>query len=544
MSAKNYIQVIVPLKLEWEPVYSVPEGLELSEGDRVSVIFSNKEYISVVSKLHVAPREGIRESEILPVLEKVDWLPRITEQELKFWKMVASYYLCTLGEVYKSVYFQDQKPPRKWAAKDRSAIASEPALSPSARSAYELTLEAFSNRRTVLLDGAGEQLRTDIYLKLAINAVKNGKSVLYLVPGISVSALVEKRVKEVFPGVSVYHSAQTAARKRDIVMEARLGRPMLVLGTRSSLFIPFTNLGLVIVDQEQDIFYKQDSPAPRYHARECAIMMASVCGANVILGSDTPSLEALCNARTGLFAGIRPSGQAADKKYPLILIDTQAERRKRGMVGEVSLKLLAEVRKVTDSGGRVLVVSWSEVPELREGTTFVTPVAVKGMSTDGFGLIAVAQADSLLGRQDFRSDERALQLLRRLNSCCPLVIQTREAAHPVFKALAKAADTLYDNMIQERRSFGYPPFTRMVKLELTDNDENRQKLRARLLGNRLREILRPFSDPLILGPEKGEIRIFFKRDRNLTAGKAALYGEIVSFEKHHSCHVTIDVDPV
>ncbi len=542
MSAINYIQVIVPLKLDWEPVYSVPDGLEVAEGDRVSVIFSNKEYISVVSKLHVVPWDGICQRDIQPILEKVNYLPRITERELHFWKIIASYYLCTLGEVYKSVYFQDQKPPRKWTPKDRSAIAADPMLSPSLQDVYNGTLDAFSKGSTVLLYGTGIQSRTDIYLKLAINAIKNGKSVLYLVPGIAVSAFVEKHVREVFPDVFLYHSAQTAAKKRDIVLEARQGRPMLVLGTRSSLFIPFSNLGLVIVDEEQDVFYKQDSPAPRYHARECAIMMASVYGANVILGSATPSLEAFHNARTGLFTGIAPSSTAMDN-LPVFLIDTAAERRKRGMVGEVSLKLLAEVRKVADSGGKVLVVSWSEEPEL-QGVTYTTPHAVKSMPTDEYSLIAVLQADSLLGRQDFRSDERTLQLLRHLNSSCPLVIQTKEAGHPVFQALAKATDGLYDNMMAERRTFGYPPFTRMVKLELKDTDENRQKLRARFLGNRVKEVLRPFSDPLILGPEQGEIRIFFKRDKNLTAGKQALYKEVTSFEQQYSCHIIIDVDPV
>ncbi len=542
MNAKNYIQVIVPLKLDWEPVYSVPEGLEVAEGDRVSVIFSGKEYISVVSKVGVTPSDGISEAHIQPVLDIVDYLPRITELEMRFWKMIASYYLCTLGEVYKSVYFQDQKPPRKWAPKDRSAIAAEPGLKQELETAFSGTLDAFSNGRTVLLHGAGQEARTKLYLKLAVNAIKNGKSVLYLVPGIAISSLLEERIKEIFQDASIYHSGQTAAKRRNIVLEARQGRPMLVLGTRSSLFIPFSNLGLIIVDEEQDVFYKQDSPAPRYHARECAIMLASVCGANVILGSSTPSLEALHNARTGLFSDISLSGEV-ECPHPVTIIDTSAERRKRGMVGEVSLKLLAEVKVVADSGGKILVVSWAEEPEL-QGVTYATPVAVKSIPTDGYDLIAVLQADTLIGRQDFRSDERALQLLRRLNATCPLVIQTKESSHPVFQALTKASDGLYDNMMAERQAFGYPPFTRMVKLELKDSDENRQKLRARFLGNRVKEVLRPFSDPLILGPEKGEIRIFFKRDKNLTAGKQALYKEVTSFEQQYSCHIIIDVDPV
>ena len=99
-------------------------------------------------------------------------------------------------------------------------------------------------------------------------------------------------------------------------------------------------------------------------------------------------------------------------------------------------------------------------------------------------------------------------------------------------------------MMAERRIAGYPPYSRLVSVTLKDIDEGRLNLRSRLLSNRLREVLRPFSDPLILGPRGGETRIFFKRDKTLLPGKQALYREITSFEKQYSCHVTIDVDPV
>ena len=148
-------------------------------------------------------------------------------------------------------------------------------------------------------------------------------------------------------------------------------------------------------------------------------------------------------------------------------------------------------------------------------------------------------ADGLLGREDFRSDERALQLFSLLRGkTCLLVIQTRESSHPVF-SLSRAG-----NLLSERKVAGYPPFTRLVTVSLVDSEESRLTLRSRLLVNRLKEALRPFSDPMILGPEKGETRIFFKRDKNLTPGKAALYKEVTSFEHQYSCHIVIDVDPV
>ena len=123
MNAKNYIKVIVPLKLDWEPVYSVPEGLEVAEGDRVSVIFSGKEYISVVSRTGVTPDPDLREDSIHSILDKVAQLPPVSPRELRFWRTMASYYLCTVGEVYNNVYFRDRIAPKKWTARDRSAIA-------------------------------------------------------------------------------------------------------------------------------------------------------------------------------------------------------------------------------------------------------------------------------------------------------------------------------------------------------------------------------------------------------------------------------------
>lgn len=540
MSTKTYIQVIVPLKLDWEPFYSVPEGLELIVGDRVSVIFSGKEYMAVVSATGVVPPATLLRKEILEVLDKVTDLPLITEEEIKFWRAVASYYLCTVGEVYKNVYFQDRKPPKKWCGKDRNSIASIPVLSLEQNNSLAAIMGALTARKTVLLQGEDRD-RTELYLSLAVNTIKDGKSVLYIVPEIAFSKQLEERVKAVFPDVMVYNSKLTPAARRDTVIEARSGKPIIVLGTRSALFIPFKDLGLIIVDQEHDVLYKQESPSPRYNARDLAIMLGAVYGASVILGSSIPSLEAYYNAQTSLFAGIELD--SADNHAPVMVIDTTAERRKRGMVGELSLKLLAEIKRVKEAGGKILVVSWTEESDL-QGFDYATPFTVKSLPADGYDLIAILQADSLLNKQDFRCDERALQLLRRLNASCPLVIQTKVSEHPVFKALTTSQQGLYDTMLAERRTFGYPPFTRLVKLELTDADENRQKLRARFLGNRVKEVLRPFSDPLILGPEQGEIRIFFKRDRNLAAGKQALYREITSFEQQYSCHVTIDVDPL
>ena len=358
----------------------------------------------------------------------------------------------------------------------------------------------------------------------------------------------------VFPDVMPYHSGLTAAKRRDVILEARTGNPLFVLGTRSALWIPFEKLGLIIVDQEQDSFYKQDSPAPRYHTRETAIMLASIYGAKVILGSTCPSLESVYNSETGLFTRLELNQRFNNSPEPeVMLVDISAEKKKRGMSGSFSLKLLARLKDAVDGGEKALVICRAKaaIEQVREELENIfpgalgrsikldTPFAVKTIPYGEYDVIAVLLADGLLGREDFRSDERAMQMFTQLRGKTGLlVIQTRESGHPVFSI------EVANSLLAERKLAGYPPFTRMVKLELKDSDENRQKLRARFLGNRVKEVLRPFSDPLILGPEKGEIRVFFKRDKNLTAGKQALYKEVTSFEQQYSCHIIIDVDPV
>ena len=554
MNAKRYIQVIVPLKLDWEPVYSVPEGLELSEGDRVSVIFSGKEYVSIVSRTNVTPDTALREDAIHPILDKVTDLPPISPLEIKFWRTIASYYLCTVGEVYNSVYFRDQKPPRKWASKDRSAIASEPLLSPSQDSVYHGALAAFEAGKTVLLQGVSGSGKKEVYLKLAANTLRQGKQVLYLVPDIAVSKALEARLASVFPDVVPYHSGLTPAKRRDVALEARAGHPMIVLGTRGALWLPFENLGLIIVDQEQEPLYKQDSPAPRYHARETSIMLASLCGAKVILGSSCPSLESVYNTETGLFTRLELNQRFNNSTEPeVMVIDIAAEKRKRGMSGSFSLKLLAVLKDTVEAGKKALVVCRAKatIEEVREeidgifpgaldqSIMLVSPAAIKTIPDGEYALIAVLLADGILGREDFRSDERAVQLFTQLRGKTGLLaIQTRESRHPVFSI------ELANTLLAERKAVAYPPYTRLVTVSLADSDENRLTLRSRLLGNRLREKLRPFSDPQILGPQDGEIRVFFKRDRNLTPGKQALYKEVTAFEQQYSCHIIIDVDPV
>ena len=352
MDGSIFIQVILPLKLEWEPYYLVETPV--AAGDRVKVEFAGKDYVAVVSAADVTPPEQLVDR-ILYVKAIVRDLPPVYVQEIAFWRSLAAYYLCTIGEVYKAALLRDRVAGE--LPEPSKETGREVHLSPEQERAVGEVRNAFAAGKTALLHGVTGSGKTEIYLELARDTLAAGRSVLFLVPEIALSRQLEDRVAAVFPEVQVYHSAKTWPR-RAAVTKAVLDAPeYLVLGTRSALFLPHHNLGLIIVDEEHDNSFKQDSPAPRYHARESAIMLSVVQGAHVVLGSATPSLESLYNAETGRYAKVElkqrfHSGQEAE----VMIVDTVAERRKNGMAGCLSLKLLEQLSRTLEAGGQAVLL--------------------------------------------------------------------------------------------------------------------------------------------------------------------------------------------
>lgn len=564
MEDERFIQVILPLRLEWEPYYLVPEELSVAVGDRVQVEFANKRYVGVVSAVDVKPADELK-PRILYIVGREPDLPPVGLKEIRFWRDVADYYLCTVGEVYKAALARDAK-----ALSARKIPAIEPhdiQLSSLQEEAAQKAREAFAAHKTVLLHGVTGAGKTEIYLKLAQDVLQRGRSVLFLVPEIALSRQLEERVAAVFPEVLVYHSAQTPARRAQVATAIREGEKYIVLGTRSALFLPHRNLGLIIVDEEHDSSFKQDSPAPRYHAREASIMLGLTHDAAVLLGSATPSLESLYNAETGKFVKIDlkerfHSGKEAD----LLIIDTVAERRKNGMAGSFSLKLLACMKESLEVGEQVLLLgpprASLEARQIEQELAEYFPEAVigsdilvgsayvaKAFEHDALGLVAVLAADNILARQDFRADERTLQVLEQFRSrCSRFVIQTRQPHHPVFSELANGGDPT-GRILAERQQFGLPPYTRLIHVNLRDKMEKRVSYMAA-------ELARSLSLPLVgpYAPLAGrledshlrQIRIMLPRDKNLRASKHQLLLTVNEFEKaqKYSGHIVLDVDPL
>jgi primosomal protein N' len=568
MADARYIQVILPLKLEWEPYYRLPEGIDVQVGDRVRVRFAGAFYVACVSENNAIPSLDVKR--ILPVEAKEEGLPPISAEEIRFWRAVASYYLCNIGEVYKAAY------PSVHQHKSRLAIPpSEPPkesipLTEAQQKRADAIKKAFADKKTVLMSGAVGQ--ADIELSLALETLAKGQSVLLLIP--EARPELEKRIKKICPSLLVYHSGVSAARKKQVAEKLRTGDPCLVLGTRVSLFLPYHKLGLVIVDDEHDSFYKQDAPAPRYHARESAIMLACVHDANVLLASATPSLESIYNAQCGRFAEVKSGGEKSSSPR-IELINIAAEIRKNGMAGLFSLKLLAAMREALQEGKEILLLGSRRIyeqgkrmedevleyfPEARianldlgqpddEYEIYLGSIlGTKSFRTGKLGLVAIISYDGILSRQDFRADEKAFQVLSQYRNLSPrFVVQTREAGHPVFRLMAKDVNPV-EQMLTERSIAGYPPYSRLVRLQLKDTNANRLSMMSRDLAAIVANIGVRFEGPYtpVQDAESREIRVILPRDRELVKRKAAMAQAITAFEqdRKYSGHIVIDVDPV
>lgn len=578
-------------------------------------------------------------------------------------------------------YHQDEEPIGGSIIETSEGTEKEISLSAAQEEAYSKIKEIFAKGKPALLHGVTGSGKTEIYLKLAQETLVMGKNVLYLVPEIALSRQLEDRISETFPELLVFHSGETMSRKREVATvlrhagEPAEGKGYVVLGTRSAIFLPHKNLGLVIVDEEHDTSYKQDSPAPRYNGRETAIMMAKIFGANVILGSATPSLESLYNCSVGRYGLVTLNKRfydAADSDIEII--DTIAERRKNGMIGNFSRKLIEDIGKCLGEQRQVLILrerrayspivqcqECGDIPKCRccnvslslhrradgserlvchycgrvyeytgkchkcggelkplgSGTQKIeeeasklfpnariarldsdtaqsrkyetdtirkfsngeidiligTRMVAKGFDFSGLSLVAVLQADSILGQEDYRADERGLQLLEQFRGRCGrrgekglFVIQTSQPEHPVYQSIDGKLDEngTMARFLGERKLFGYPPYSRVIGVVIKDYNQARVDLLSRDLGEYLRRALAVKvsfapgvqNGPNVIGPYSPaidkisnqnirQIRVLLPKDRSLARNKETLAAAVERFEKEkkYSGHIALDVDP-
>lgn len=532
---EHYVRVLVPLKLDWIPVYRTE--LPLKRGDYVNVALSGRKYTGVVWECDALP--DISSGRILPVLSAAEGLPAASEREMKFWTFLSEYYLCSLGEVYKAA--RPAQLLRAWQAElrrmekaENARLARKDALD-SAVARLELRLAALEekisspHRSETVVSGlvsrkerilaqleekrkaaaalSGQEdipttapaanterplvvhgtQRLQTYMEAVTEALDAGGQVLILTPETAFCERLETFFSQRLG--SRLHTVGSPARRGRTAIALEQGTGIAVVCTKNGIFLPFSRLSLIIIDEEQDSLYKQNDSAPRYNGRDSALMLAELHSARVLLGSPSPSLETAYNCMNGKFVQLR----LPETTGRLSVIDVKAERKKNGMSGYFSRKLVAAIRGCK---GKVTLIRGWEKPEtlnMEISTLFpenapevLSPGELKSRGCDGTRLLAILQADALVDDRSFRCDEKALQLVETLRALVPeLIIQT--AVSERFDG----SKTL-ESLLAERREFNFPPFSRMVEIRSEADGEARARhflKRDAQLGRNKRRIL-------------------------------------------------------
>ena len=232
------------------------------------------------------------------------------------------------------------------------------ALSDKQQDAYNNILFNFIKKDVVLFHGVTSSGKTEIYIHLIQQALDKGQQVLYLLPEIALTVQICQRLRKVFgQRLGIYHSGYSDAERVEIWKKQISDNPYdVILGARSAVLLPFSHLGMIIIDEEHESSFKQQDPAPRYHARSVAIMMAQMYGAKTLLGSATPSIESLYNAQKGKYGYVRLNTRYGDISLPDIqVVDVKDLRRRKIMTGSFSPPFLAAIRSALQSGRQAII---------------------------------------------------------------------------------------------------------------------------------------------------------------------------------------------
>ena len=232
------------------------------------------------------------------------------------------------------------------------------ALSTAQQDAYNDILMGFLKKNVVLLHGVTSSGKTELYIHLIKRAIERHEQVLYLMPEIALTVQMQQRLQRVFGNrLGIYHSKYSDAERVEIWKKQLSDAPYdVILGARSAVFLPFQKLGMVIIDEEHETSFKQQDPAPRYHARSAAIVLASMYGAKTLLGTATPSAESYHNVLTGKYALATLNTRYKDIALPEIrVVDTKDLQRRKMMHGPFSPQLLAAVRAALDNGEQAIL---------------------------------------------------------------------------------------------------------------------------------------------------------------------------------------------
>ena len=449
----RYVNVILPLPLEGEFTYSVPDDLQaqVAVGVRVVVpLGKSKTYVALVTAVLDSMPEPLLASgqadKVRPLHQVADDAPVVLDSQLELWRWIADYYMSPIGEVMKAALPSGMKQEDGYVPKTETWVSiaepfrseealhlaldmlrraprqrdimltliemmpaadysftlsrdellnsshstplafrqlqergilvtfqrevgrlnrgGEPSpqnikpLTPPQADAYNRLLVEMMAHRVTLLHGVTSSGKTELYIHLIQRAIDRGEQVLYLLPEIALTVQITTRLQRVFGRrLGIYHSKYSDAERVEIWQKQLSASPYdVILGARSACLLPFQRLGLVIIDEEHENSFKQQDPAPRYHARSTAIMMAHMSDARVVLGTATPSVESYHNAMNGKYGLVELTQRYQGIELPRIeVVDIKDLRRRKMMNGPFSPQLLAAMRATFERGEQAIL---------------------------------------------------------------------------------------------------------------------------------------------------------------------------------------------
>lgn len=536
-------------------------------------------------------------------------------------------------------------------------------LSAAQQTAYQEIIRHFGEKQTVLLHGVTSSGKTEIYIHLIQDVIKTGKQALFLLPEIALTTQITMRLRKVFGSqLCVYHSKFSDAERVEIWQNMLKGEHcQVVLGVRSSVLLPFKDLGLIVVDEEHENSYKQYDPAPRYHARDAAIVLANKMKAKVLLGSATPAIETYFNAKTGKFGLVGLTTRYEGVKLPEIVVaDIKEAIRKKEMQLHFTPELIKEMAEAFKNHEQVILfqnrrgyspyiqcASCGYVPrckncdvsltyhkfsnllnchycgftypmmqmcpacgnptidtrgfgtekiedevnqifpdvkvarldldvaksrksfetiitDFENGKTDVlvgTQMISKGLDFDRVRVVGILNADAMLSIPDFRSSERAYQLMAQVAGRAGrrgrrgvVVIQTSQPDHAIIRQVQDNNYLqLYADQLEERDTFHYPPYFRLTHLYIKGKDNAKVEFAANELANNLRATF----GGRVYGPDKPAVtrintfnirKIVLKLERGIDLAKAKeltrmAIDRVIATGNYKSVIFYADVDP-
>lgn len=539
-----------------------------------------------------------------------------------------------------------------------------PELTDSQREARDAIIKSWGEKDITLLHGVTSSGKTEVYISLIDRMLRSGRQVLYLVPEIALTTQLTTRLQRVFgPKVIIYHSRFSDSERVELWRRLlTTHEPIVVLGARSALFMPFASLGLIIVDEEHESSFKQQDPAPRYNARDAAMVLAGMHGAKTLLGSATPAVDTYYKALTGRFGLVSLTERYGGSELPRVeIVDMAKARKKREVSGAFSLQLRRLINDAASADRQTILflnrrgfapmarckmcgyvpkcencdvsltyhhgidrlvchycgtpydlprvcpacrepgleiigygterieeeiaASFPDIPVARldRDTTrnkddyeriidefsagkdkmlVGTQMVTKGLDFGRVSVVGVINADATINQPDFRSAERAFNMLEQVAGRAGrrgddgvVVIQTYTPSHPLFGFLVSHDYVgFYNHEIEERRLYNYPPFTRIINIYLKHREQGRLHVLAGAYGRRLREL---FGNR-VFGPEEPHVarikqmhimRIMIKIETEASMKKVKhilreTYLEMDAARALNGAQVYYDVDPM